>query len=201
MVTDVSAHRAMTKRLLIFFSVSFLVLTALDIGTTWVGVHQRGYREINVFTDTSSIGTMLRPEIIIFLIGGIAVFVGALWKRKDLQASINGGFRIFFEAFWLVRRLPATICIYLPIVIAVGRILPVFSNTMLLLTGWSPIGSALKFLSRVLGWDVFRTNVILYGMIFGAIGIPMTYVIYCVCKFAEPDNALDRVGPKAYSNR
>ncbi len=182
----------MIKRLVILFTVPFLVFTTLDIATTWVGIHHRGFSEINVFTDTSSIRKMLLPEIITFAFGSIAVLVGGLWKKDDLRTSVHMGFRAFNESFWLVRRLPATALIFLPVGIAIGRILPVFSNTSHLLTGWSPIiDGVLKPLSEMLGWSLFRTNMMLHGIVFGALALPVTYVVYCVCKHADRSSPPD----------
>ena len=75
---------------------------------------------------------MVLPEVIFFAIGLIAVLVGAMWKKGDLRTTVDEGFRSFFESFWLPRRLPATVFIYLPVAIAIGRILPVLSNISLL---------------------------------------------------------------------
>ncbi len=60
---------AMTRNLSLFFAVTFVLATTLDIWTTWVGVHQFGYTETNPITDTSSIRAMAIPEIITLFIG------------------------------------------------------------------------------------------------------------------------------------
>ena len=181
----------MTKGLVLLFAVSFIIFTGLDALTTWVAIHWHGFKEINIFTDTSSMSAILLPEIVILSIGIVAVLVGALWKRNDMRVSIDRGFRPLYQSFWISRRLLASALIYLPISLALVRVLPVLSNSCYLLIGWSPI-RVLHPLSEMLGWSLFRTVLLLHGIIGGALVVPITYVIYRVCRYGQQAAA---VGP------
>ena len=63
----------MTRNLSGLFAVTFVLTTTLDIWTTWVGINELGYTEMNPLTDTSSIQAMARPEVITLFIGIVMV--------------------------------------------------------------------------------------------------------------------------------
>lgn len=75
----------MTRNLSYLFVVTFVLTTTLDIWTTWVGVHQFAYTELNPFTDTSSIQAMAIPEVITLFIGIAMVAAGAHFCSREAR--------------------------------------------------------------------------------------------------------------------
>lgn len=174
----------MNKKLIVLFSRMFLSLTALDIGTTYVGLRYRGGVEANVFTDTRTLWAIVWPELCLFLLGAAAVAVGARWGGKRLQPACGQTFEAFLSAFWSARQLPSSVLIFLPLAIACGRVFPVVSNGVFLVSGWSLYGGVRNALSGAFGWSLFRASVMANGLLLGALAVPVTYVIYRVCRSA-----------------
>jgi uncharacterized membrane protein len=174
----------MIRNLVLLFSFVFVPLTALDTGTTYVGVRHQGYVEVNVFTNTSTLWTMVWPEILIFVFGVCSVFVGTLWGQARLRAACDKDFATFMSVFERARQLPSSMLIFIPTVVAFGRIFPVTSNILYITLGWSPYGSMLNAVSHTAGCSVQRTNLVLTCILMGVIAVPVTYVIYRTCRLS-----------------
>ena len=139
------------SRLAVLFSAWFVPATALDLVISWTGVHhfadrmeELGIVEGNPYTDFSSVGAYVVPEVIAFAVGVALVFYGGMLKQRRLaargqcEAGLSSlslrGFRREYDRLGAL----ATILILIPMVIAVGRVEPVINNLMWLLVGWGP---------------------------------------------------------------
>lgn len=139
------------NRLAILFALWFVTLTALDLAITWTGVHhfaermeELGIAEGNPYTDFSSVGAFVIPEVVAFAVGIAMVFGGGVLKMRRLvtsgqcEADLTGlGLRAFQKAYDRLG-VVATFLILIPVAVAVGRVVPVVNNLMWLLAGWGP---------------------------------------------------------------
>lgn len=163
-------------RLIILFLTTFGCFTLADAVTTRIGL-SRGGVELNPFTNAATLWTMLRVELFVGMAGVIAVIAGlALLKRSDAGRFIDDR-QEFLAHYWSTRNLAGAILIFLPMGIAVGRILPVLSNLSLLLFGFSPWMMVVRWLSEVIGCSMFQANMMVSAAIFGALAYPMTDLI------------------------
>ena len=139
------------SRLAMLFAAWFVPATALDLVVSWTGVHhfvdrmeELGIVEGNPYTDFSSVGAYVVPEVIVFAVGFCMVFCGGMLKQRRLaardqcEAGLSSlGLRAFRKEYDRLGVF-ATILILIPMVIAVGRVEPVINNLMWLLVGWGP---------------------------------------------------------------
>ena len=163
----------MTRNLSLFFAVTFVLTTTLDIWTTWVGIHQFGYTETNPFTDTNSVQAMAIPEIIALFIGIAMVALGAHFS-KTLCPLPDERFASFYKKIWSAEKF-FKLLVLLPIIFAVARIVAVLSNTSLILYDWGLYGEDTRWLNLFV-----RT---IFFMIFAR---PTTYFIYLICRASTP---------------
>lgn len=159
----------MTRNLSGLFAVTFVITTTLDIWTTWVGVHQLGYTELNPLTDTSSIRAMAIPEVITLFIGIAMVAAGAHFC-KTLQPLSDEKFASFYKRYFTVEKFFKFIVVF-PILLAVVRMAVVLSNTSLIFLDWG--------LFQI---DARWTNTIVMCLLFAILVRPTTYFIYLVCR-------------------
>ena len=163
----------MTRNLILLFTMTFVLTATLDIWTTWVGVNQLGYTELNPFTDTSSIQAMAIPEIITMFIGIAMISAGAHFSRT-LRPLPDERFASFYKRFWSVEQF-FHILVYFPIVSAAVRIVTVLSNTSVILSGWG-----------LYSVDSFWSDTAILFVFFLIFTRPTTYCIYLVCRASEP---------------
>lgn len=168
----------MHLRLLLLFAVPFIGLTALDIATTHLAVHHRGYHEINIFTDTTSVWSMAAPEIAIFAAGAVFIFLGVLWKGKELRLHANSGFSHFANFALQSQTVLGALFIVAPILLAIGRTLPAVSNGLLLTTGWTPFDSIRNWLSSMLGLSRGGAHGVMTGILFALLLWPVLFFVF-----------------------
>ena len=164
----------MTRNLVLIFAGIFTTTAALDIWTTWVGVVQMGYPETNPYSDTSSIRSLAIPEVITLIIGMALVALGAHFGRTSLQTPENASFVDFRRRFLALRNIVFVILILIPFVVAILRIVAILSNTLAIFTGWS-LFSDEEF--SHLSWNQFVLS--FFGV---ALAVPITYLVYRVCR-------------------
>lgn len=164
---------ALIRNLSGLFAVTFVLTTTLDIWTTWVGVNQLGYTELNPFTDTSSIQAMAIPEVVALFIGIAMVAIGAHFS-ETLRPLPDERFASFYKRFWTVERF-FHILVYFPIVFAAVRIVTVLSNTSVILSGWGLYEE-----------DSFWFDTFIMFIFFLIFTRPTTYSIYLVCRASGP---------------
>ena len=162
----------MNRNLILLFTLTFVLTTTLDIWTTWVGVNQLGYPELNPFTDTSSIQAMAIPEVITLFIG-IAMIAAGVHFSKTLRPLPNERFASFCKRFWSVEQF-FHILVYFPIVFAAIRIITVLSNTSVILSGWGLYEE-----------DSFWVDAVVMFLFFLIFTPPTTYFIYLVCRASK----------------
>ena len=163
----------MTRNLILLFTLTFVLTATLDIWTTWVGVNQLGYTELNPFTDTSSIQAMAIPQVIALFVGIAMVAAGAHFSRT-LRPLPDEKFASFYKRFWNVEQL-LHVLVYFPIVSATVRIVTVLSNTSVILSGWGLYEE-----------DSFWSDTAILFVFFLIFTRPTTYSIYLVCRASEP---------------
>ena len=162
----------MTRNLILLFALTFVLTTTLDIWTTWVGVNQLGYTELNPFTDTSSIQAMAIPEVITLFIGIAMVAAGTHFSRK-IRPLPEERFASFYKRFWNVEQF-FHVLVYFPIVVAAVRIVTVLSNTSVILSGWGLHEE-----------DSFWFDMFIMFLFFLIFTRPTTYCIYLVCRASK----------------
>ena len=162
----------MTRNLVLLFAATFTALTALDLATTWVGVFHMGYVETNPYTDLSSVEGLVMPEIITLFIGMALVALGAEVKKTTLSAISQKGPATFRRIMFSWKQYTCLL-IYGPILIAVLRSVPVFSNALLILTGYGLfVDEEFSLISR---------NTIILVVCALMFMRPTAYLIYRVC--------------------
>jgi hypothetical protein len=181
----------MNRRLLLLFAIPFVGLTALDIATTYSSIHHRGFHEINIYTDTSSLGAMVVPEIVIFAACVAAVMLGAAWKGKELQHHADGGFSQFANSALRPQTVLGSLLIVAPIMLAIGRVFPVISNCLLLAVGWSPFDPVLNALAAMFRISKFRANGIMTGILFVFLVWPVLYLVFAAIRNAKQSDPSD----------
>ncbi|MDE0451794.1 MAG: hypothetical protein OXI90_08495 [Gammaproteobacteria bacterium] len=159
---------SIARNLALFFGVTFALTTTFDIWTTWVGVHQFGYTELNPFTDTSSIQAMATPEVITLFIGMATVATAAHFS-KTLRPLPDERFRSFYKRFFSAEK-PLKFLICLPILLAVARSVAVLNNTSLILYDQGLYGVTTPWLNM-------SVRAIAYILLMH----PTMYFIYVIC--------------------
>ena len=164
-----SPDSAMVRNLALFFGVTFALTTTFDLWTTWVGIHQFGYTELNPFTDTSSIRAMAIPEVIT-LFAGMALVATAAVFSKTLRPLPDERFRPYYKRFFSTEKL-WKILVCLPILIAVARAVAVLSNTSLILYDQGLFGVSTPWLNKLI-----------WAIAFVLLMRPTVYCIYAICR-------------------
>ncbi|MDE0451796.1 MAG: hypothetical protein OXI90_08505 [Gammaproteobacteria bacterium] len=162
----------MVRNLTLFFAGTFVLTTTFDLWTTWVGVHQYGYTETNPLTDTSSIRAMANPEIVTAFIGMAMVAAGARYS-KTLRPLPDEKFTSYYKRFLSINLFD--LVVLFPILLAVVRVVPVLSNTSLILFDFGLFGVDTPWVDLVV--------MIVFFMIFTR---PTTYFIYLICRASKP---------------
>lgn len=163
----------MTRNLVLFFAAAFVATTAPDLATTWVAVLHMGYVETNPYTDLSSVEGLVIPEIITLFIGMAMVALGAELKKTTLAATTRKGPATFRKTMLSWKQSAFVLLIYGPMLIAVLRSVPVFSNTLLILTGYGLfVDEEFAIISR---------NTIILVVCALMFMRPTVYLIYRVC--------------------
>lgn len=175
----------MYKRLLLLFAVPFIGLTALDIATTRLAVHHRGFQEINVFTDTTSVWSMVAPEIAIFAACAVFICVGVRWKGQALRLHAHAGFSHFANFVLQPQTVLGALFIIAPILLAIGRTLPVINNGWLLAAGWTPFDSIRHWLSSLLGLSRGSAQVMMIGILFALLFWPVLFFVFRTVRNAK----------------
>ena len=164
----------MTRNLVLLFAAAFVVLTALDLVTTWVSVLRMGYAETNPYSDLSSVEGAVIPEIITLFIGMAMVACGAHLKKANLYDASRQGFTTFTKIAFSSKQFFLALLILAPILLAVLRSAVVFSNTLIILTGYGLfVDEEFSLLSR----NQFVLIVCALVLI-----RPTEYLIYRVCR-------------------
>ena len=164
---------AMIRNMILFFVVTFVLTTTLDIWTTWVAVNQLGYTETNPLTDTSSIQGMAIPEIITLFIGVAMIAVGAHFS-KTLRPPPDERFASYFKRFLSVEKF-FNLLVLFPILVAVVRIVPVLSNASLIFFDWGLFGEDTPWIDLIV--------MLIFFMIFIR---PTIYMVFRVCRASTP---------------
>ena len=165
----------MTRNLVLIFAATFTMITALDLISTWVGVNHMGYAETNPYSDLSSVQGMVIPEIITLAIGMAMVAFGAYGKKTTLSTACQEGFVTFSKTMFSSKHvLMFGILVFAPILLALLRSVAVFSNTLLIVTGYGLfVDEEFSLLSR-------------NQLVLSACGLllirPTNYLIYRVCR-------------------
>ena len=164
----------MTRNLVLLFAAIFVLTTAFDIWTTWVGVNQLGYTELNPLTDTSSVQSMAIPEIFTLFIG-IAMVAAGAHLAKELRPLTDERFSPFYKRFLTVEKFFHLLVLF-PMLVAVVRIVPVLSNASFIFYGWG--------LFEIDAWWINTIVMIVFFMILTR---PTAYFIYLVCRASKPN--------------
>lgn len=168
----------MTRNLVLLFSAIFVPLTALDLATTWVGVFRMGYAETNPYSDLSSVEGLVIPEIITLFIGMAMVACGAHLKKTILYDASRHEFATFRKIVFSWKQFLLVLLLFAPILIGLLRSAAVFSNTLIILTGYGLfVDEEFSLLSR----NQFVLTVCALVMI-----RPTEYLIYRVCRASIP---------------
>ena len=163
----------MTRKLVLLFAATFTALTALDLATTWVGVFHMGYVETNPYTDLSSVEGLVMPEIITLFIGMAMVALGAEVKKTTLSATSQKGPATFRKTMLSWKQFTFFLLVFGPILVAVLRSVPVFSNALLMLTGYGLfVDEEFAIISR---------NSIILVICALMLMRPTVYLIYRIC--------------------
>ncbi|TLD69349.1 hypothetical protein FEM03_18445 [Phragmitibacter flavus] len=163
-------------RLVTFFIGTFVLLTLADAVTTRLGI-QAGHSELNPYSDTRSLWTLLRPELLIAVIGTASVALGSFLLHRNALLTSARDSQTFRTQFWQASNLPCAILVFLPMAIAVGRLLPVTSNLLLLTFGYSPWISFIHKVSRLVDLPLHNTMFLVQGVLFGLLAMPLTELI------------------------
>ena len=165
----------MTRNLVLLFAALFIVLTALDLATTWVGVNQMGYAETNPYSDLSSVQGLVIPEIITLAICMAMVAFGTYRRKTTLSSICQESFITYAKTMFSRKHvLMFGVLVFAPILLALLRSVAVFNNTLLIVTGYGLfVDEEFSLLSR--------NQLVL--TISGLLLIrPTNYLIYRVCR-------------------
>ncbi len=168
----------MTRNLVLLFAVSFTAVTTLDLATTWVAVIRMGYPETNPYSDLSSVEGLVIPEIITLFVGMELVALGGHLKGTTLSAMSEEGFATFRKSILSMKNTLLALLVFGPIFLAVLRSVAVFSNSMVIFTGYSLfVDEPFSHLSR---------NQLVLTVCGLALIRPTNYLIYRVCRASTP---------------
>lgn len=168
----------MHRRLILLFAVPFIALTALDVATTRLAIHSYGFQELNPLTDATSVWSMAAPEIATFVAGALLLLLGAAWKGKELRTHADRGFVHFFNHALQPRHALGALFIVAPILLAIGRIFPVWSNAWLLSFGWTPFDGIRRGLSSLLGLGRNGAQGFMLVLLFVFFFWPVLYLVF-----------------------
>ena len=133
-----------------------------------------GYPETNPYTDTTSLATMARPEILTLFIGMFLVGWGTHINKATLLEISSNEFLAFRKTFCSVKQIFRMAPIILPMILATLRCVPVISNAMIGLTGY---GLFVDEEFSLLSWN--QIVLVVCAILFVR---PNVYLIYRVCR-------------------
>ena len=181
---DMTAHNHTPFRAYVFlmlvYSFLWATLTAADHYTTLLGL-EMGYRELNPFTDFSSIETLVLPEIMIWVVGGILISAGCALHPAALNQPLPEIEE--FRRSLFPNRIDASALIVIPIAIALGRTIPVMNNICLIAFDFA-IASNARALLSVFGLSASATGPILGALIVFLMYRPVCRIVYIINKKA-----------------
>ena len=166
--------------LILVYSFLWATLTAADHYTTLLGL-EMGYRELNPFTDFSSIETLVLPEIMIWVVGGILISAGCALHPAALNQPLPEIEE--FRRSLFPNRIDASALIVIPIAIALGRTIPVINNICLIAFDFAIVSNARALLS-VFGLSASATGPILGALIVFLMYRPVCRIVYIIIKKA-----------------
>ena len=165
-----------------FFLCAFTILTGADIATTYIALG-RGGHELNPFTDTSSLWTLTRPELIAAALGSASVFLGvSLLRRSRLRDSVARA-SDFYVRFWSASHLLGAVLVFVPVGVSLTRIMPVASNLSMLAFGFSPWIEMTGYISRRFSMSPYAGLLVAQGVLGGFLVVPFTGIIRRVIRF------------------
>ncbi|MBI5685462.1 MAG: hypothetical protein HZC54_10295 [Verrucomicrobia bacterium] len=163
-------------RVTIFFLCSFTVLAVADVVTTHIGL-QRGGHELNPYTDTRSLWTLARPELVLAGAGATSVFLGVCLLRRGTLRDSVGSTREFYARFWSAPNLFGAMLVFVPVAIALTRIMPVASNLCMLAFGFSPWLEMTGYIARRFSISPFAAITLVQGILGGFLAVPFTELL------------------------
>jgi hypothetical protein len=156
----------------------WLSLTVLDLLTTLHAL-KLGYREMNPHTDFSTLQTLVLPEVVIGIVGGVVFSAGFFLCREQMENS-SSNFDIFRKTMFPVR-LNASVLLVGPLAAVMVRGVVVMNNLVLIASGFPAIESVRVFMSS-LGIPISATGVLFNSIVTFFMFKPAVYVIYLVIK-------------------
>lgn len=156
----------------------WLSLTVLDLLTTLHAL-KLGYREMNPHTDFSTLQTLVLPEVVIGIVGGVVFSAGFFLCREQMENS-SSNFDIFRKTMFPVR-LNASVLLVGPLAAVMVRGVVVMNNLVLIASGFPAIESVRVFMS-FLGIPISATGVLFNSIVTFFMFKPAVYVIYLVIK-------------------
>ena len=156
----------------------WLSLTVLDLLTTLHAL-KLGYREMNPHTDFSTLQTLVLPEVVIGIVGGVVFSAGFFLCREQMENS-SSNFDIFRKTMFPVR-LNASVLLVGPLAAVMVRGVVVMNNLVLIASGFPAIESVRVFMS-FLGIPISATGVLFNSIVTFFMFKPAVYAIYLVIK-------------------
>lgn len=156
----------------------WLLLTVLDLLTTLHAL-KLGYREMNPHTDFSTLQTLVLPEVVIGIVGGVVFSAGFFLCREQMENS-SSNFDVFRKTMFPVR-LNASVLLVGPLAAVMVRGVVVMNNLVLIASGFPAIESVRVFMS-FLGIPISATGVLFNSIVTFFMFKPAVYVIYLVIK-------------------
>jgi hypothetical protein len=121
-------------KLHLLFIVPFVIFTAIDNVSTYIAIHHYGASELNPFTNTESLATLIIPEIYILIVGIICVSVGCKVNKDFLEGDINWEIKSREIFGWRLVSLKRSL-VFAPILIAFFRGFAGANNIMVIFFG------------------------------------------------------------------
>ncbi|MEZ5304915.1 MAG: hypothetical protein R3F11_30340 [Verrucomicrobiales bacterium] len=168
----------MKDRLTPFVALFFAAATMADATTSWICIHKFGYDEANPLTDTTSLWSLLKPEIPAWIGGIIAVRLGfwLVFRRQNWTGAAS--FAEFRAHLLALPNAPGAFLVLVPIAFAFGRLLPVFSNAAMIAFGDSGYDQLLGKLTGALEVDFLEAYALSQVAIFAILIYPVAFLVH-----------------------
>ena len=169
---------SVTRKLLLLYVIVFIPTSVLDHMTTAIGLGM-GFEELNPLTKGASGGFLVFKEIILFVLGASFVSMGARGKAKLLNLASGLDFRKFHKLFFSIKGLGYALLIFIPIGLALGRIVVVINNALLIAFDFGLLSISPTI---IVGPNILNSNHVVRLVISFMTIIPGSFLIFITCK-------------------
>jgi hypothetical protein len=153
--------------------------------TTFLCVNKGGGFELNPLTNTSSFWSIFQPELVFAAVVFLSCAISERMLRNSILPTRSENFAQFSNRvlkswggiWWGVLML----CFALGVI----RILPILSNTSILVFGKSPLIDIARWLSSSFNWTLRKMMIFINLIFFSLLTFPLSYFLFVMIRTGQ----------------